>query len=123
MVGLFIVRRLARAVVGRLHWYDLVPEAVLAVGLGVFALTEHDAAFSAFESGRAVAIMVVVAVLWVAARILTALAVRWPAVRLGLFGAAATAVLWVVVVPAYRNDTVVETLASCPVGAAPAQAP
>ena len=93
----------------RPRWFEPLPEAVLGVGLLAFLIDEPDAATSAFRSGRAVTIMATVAFGWVALRIVLARSGRWVAARTGLFGAAAAVVLAVVVLPAYDNDTVVET--------------
>jgi hypothetical protein len=93
-----------------LRWWELVPEAVLAAGLGLFLVTEPDAATSAFESTRALALMAVVAVAWLAARVGLVRWTRWPALRLAVFGVATAAVLAVVVLPAYDDTTVVEAL-------------
>jgi hypothetical protein len=93
-----------------LRWWELAPEALLGLGLGLFAVTEPSAATSAFASGRAIALMVVVAISWVALRVVLVRFTRWPAVRVAVFGAAALGVLKVVVFPAYTNTTVVEAL-------------
>jgi hypothetical protein len=45
---------------------------VLVIGLGVFFVDETDAATSACKSTRAVAVMVTVAGVWIAARLLLA---------------------------------------------------
>lgn len=94
---------------GRVRPYEFVPEVLLAVGLTVFLIDEPDAATSAFKSTRALAIMATVAIGWVAARLAFARLVPWRLARLLTFGLAAVAVLGVVVVPAYDNDTVIET--------------
>ena len=94
----------------RIRWYEFVPELVLAVGLAWFALTERRAAASAFRSGRAVALMASVAVAWLVLRFVAARFVRRPLATAALFGVAALALLEVVVLPAYQNHTVVETL-------------
>jgi hypothetical protein len=93
----------------RPRWYELAPEVVLAVGLTIFFVDETDAATSAFKSTRALALMAIAAVVWLGARLVSARFVPWPFARLGLFAVGAAAVLAVVVVPAYDNDTVVET--------------
>jgi hypothetical protein len=93
-----------------LRWWELAPEVVLAVGLGIFFVTETSAATSAFHSSTAIALMAAVSVGWLVARIVLVRWGRWPAVRLVVFGAAALAVLKVVVLPAYDDTTVVETL-------------
>jgi len=46
LAGLHVVRR-----------YEVIPEIVLAGGLGLFAITEPHAAASAFKSGKAIALM------------------------------------------------------------------
>jgi hypothetical protein len=51
-----------------LRWWELLPEAVLAAGLGLFAVTERSAARSAFGSPKAIGLMVTTAVLWLGAR-------------------------------------------------------
>jgi hypothetical protein len=94
---------------GRLRWYELIPEAVVAVGLTLFLITETNAATSAFSSLRAIAIMAVVAILWVVMRILLWRFVRWPLARLAPMALAGLGVLAVVVFPAYQDKTVVET--------------
>jgi hypothetical protein len=93
----------------RLRWYDLVPEAVLAAGLGLFLIDQTDAATSAFKSSRAIGMMAVAAAAWLVARALTTRLAVPPPVRLGIFGVAAAGILAVVVIPAYDDDTVVET--------------
>jgi hypothetical protein len=98
-----------RRTIEKLHWYDLIPEVVLVAGLTFFLIDETDAATSAFASARAVVLMVIVAAVWIAARLAFTWFVRWPAVRLAVFGAAAVAVLAIVVLPAYDNTKVVET--------------
>lgn len=98
-----------RRTIEKLHWYDLIPEVVLAAGLTYFLVDEPDAATSAFASSRAVALMMAVAAVWLFARVAFTWFVRWPAVRIAVFGAAAIAVLGIVVVPAYDDSTVVET--------------
>lgn len=92
----------------RPRWFELLPEAVLGVGLTAFLVDEPDAATSAFRSVRAVTIMAIFAFGWTALRILLARSGRWVAARTCFFGIAAAFVLAVVVLPAYDNDTVVE---------------
>jgi hypothetical protein len=96
-------------VTSRPRWYELAPEVLLVVGLTIFLVDEPDAATSAFKSTRAVALMALAAVVWLGARLLSALLVPWRFARLGVFALGAAAILAVVVVPAYDNDTVVET--------------
>jgi hypothetical protein len=94
------------------RWYELVPEIVLILGLTIFLVDEPDAATSAFKSGRAWLLMVLVGLAWLAVRVVAALWVPWPVPKTAAFGLAALGVLAVVVLPAYDNNTVVETLAS-----------
>jgi Electron transfer DM13 len=103
-------RSLVRRARSRLRWYEFAPEVVLAVGLGLFAVTEPHAAGAAFKSTKAVGIMVIVGLGWVLLRAATLLFVRLPAIRLAVFAAAALAVLKVVVLPAYNDHTVIEAL-------------
>jgi hypothetical protein len=104
-----------------LRWYELIPEVVLVAGLTWFLVDETDAATSAFASTKAVALMVVVGLAWILLRVLFAVLVRWPVVRMVVFGGAAVAVLAVVVLPAYDDTTVVESFPKA--GAEPAPAP
>ena len=114
-----------RTLVARAHvrWYDFVPEAVLGAGLIVFAVTEPHAVASAFKSGKALALMAAVTVGWLVARGVLFVSVRWPAVRVALFGLAALAVLGIVVLPAYDTHTVIETLPATASVAMPAAVP
>jgi hypothetical protein len=82
---------------------------VLVIGLTFFLIDETDAATSAFKSGRALAIMAVAVVGWLVARVVLGRFVTWPGVRAGVFGVAAAIALAVVVIPAYDDDTVVES--------------
>lgn len=93
-----------------LRWWELLPEAVLGVGLGLFLITETSAATSAFKSGKAIVLMLVVGAVWLAVRFVLVRYTRWPAVRLAVFAVAALGVLNVVVFPAYDDTTVVEML-------------
>lgn len=102
----------------RIRWYELAPEAVLLVGLGVFALTEPHAAASGFKSTKALVIMAAVALGWIVARAVALLVLRWPVIRLALFGVVALGILKVVVLPAYQDHTVIEALPAQPVAAA-----
>jgi len=95
---------------GSLRWWELLPEAVLATGLGLFAVTEPSAAGSAFKSTTAIGVTVAASVTWILARLLLARFTPWPALRLGVLGLAAVLVLSVVVLPAYDDTTVVEAL-------------
>jgi hypothetical protein len=94
-----------------LRWWELWPEVVLGVGLGVFLITETSAATGAFKSTTAIGLMVLTGVGWLAGRVLLVRYTRWPALRLAVFAVAALGVLSVVVLPAYDDTTVVETLA------------
>ncbi len=106
----------------QLRWYDFVPEAILALGLGIFTITDPDPAFSAFGSRKAITLMAVVAVIWSVARYVS-LRLHSPILRSGPFVLGALGILSVVVLPAYDNDTVVETLSPPTSVAAPADAP
>jgi len=111
----------SRAVAARVRWYEFAPEMLLAFGLGVFALTEPHAARSGFNSTKAIALMVVVAFAWIAARTFTFAVVARRLLRAVPFVVGALAILKVVVLPAYDNHTVVETLtAGAPPPATPA---
>lgn len=114
-----MLRRLA----DRLRWWELAPEVVLGLGLGFFLLTETDAATSAFESTRAIVLMLVTAAAWIALRALLVGFTPWPALRAVVFGAAAIGVLAVVVLPAYDDTTVVEALPIDAAGTAPTGPP
>jgi hypothetical protein len=94
----------------RIRWYEFLPELALAAGLGWFALTEPRAATSAFRSGHAVVLMAIVAVAWLVLRFVATRFVRRPLATAALFGIGALVILKVVVLPAYQNHTVVETL-------------
>ncbi len=102
-----------------LRWWEILPEAVLAAGLGLFAVTEPSAARSAFASSKAIGLMVATAVLWIAGRWTLARWVRRPRVGVAVFSLTAVGVLAIVVLPAYDDETVVETL---PVAASPTTA-
>ena len=90
------------------RWYEGAPELALLVGLALFAVTEPHAAGAAFKSTKAIVIMVTVGLGWIIARCATLAVVRAPWVRLAVFGAAAVAILKVVVLPAYHDHTVIE---------------
>ncbi|HEV8115024.1 MAG TPA: DM13 domain-containing protein [Acidimicrobiales bacterium] len=105
---------------GGLRWWELVPEAVLAAGLGLFAATEPSAAGSAFKSSTAIALMVAAAVAWVLVRLVLLRFAPWRGPRTGVFLVAAVAVLAIVVLPAYDNTTVVEALPVADVDPSPA---
>ena len=93
-----------------LRWWELLPEAVLAAGLGLFAATEPSAARSALGSPKAIGLMAATAVVWIGGRWAVHRWVRRPLVGVGVFALAGGAVLAIVVVPAYDDETVVETL-------------
>jgi hypothetical protein len=107
----------------KLRWWELLPEVVLAAGLGLFLVTEPDAATSAFKSPTAVLLMALAAIVWVVARLLLIRYAPWPALRLGVFFVAAAAVLAVVVLPAYDDTTVVEELPVVAAGPAASSQP
>jgi hypothetical protein len=95
-----------------LRWYDFAPEVLVLGGLTLFAVTEPHAATSGLKSVKALVLITVVTLVWLAARVLTAYAVRWPWARIAIFTIGALALLKVVVFPAYDNHTVVEALPS-----------
>jgi len=103
----------------RPRWYELAPEAVLAIGLTAFFVDETDAATSAFKSGRALLLMAVGAVVWLGARVAAAYILPWRFARLALFAVGASAVLAVVVLPAYDDETVVETFPASSLSSSP----
>jgi len=96
------------------RWWELLPDALLVAGLGLFAVTERSAAASAFGSTKAIVLMGVVTVAWVLGRILLLRHTRWPLLRLAVFSVAALAILRVVVFPAYDDKTVVEARPAVP---------
>jgi hypothetical protein len=96
--------------VRRLRWFELVPEVVLVAGLSLFAVNEPRAAFSAFKSTKAVVLVAAVTIGWALARVVSLAVVRWVILRMAVFAVAAAAVLNVVVLPAYRDRTVVEAM-------------
>ena len=98
----------------RPRWYELVPEALLAASLLFFLIDEPDAATSAFKSGRAVGLMAAAAALWIGGRVVLARFLHARLARTALFALAALAALAVVVLPAYRNETVVEAFPLSP---------
>ena len=93
-----------------LRWWELLPEIVVGVGLGLFLVPETSAATSAFKSNTAILLMTLVAAAWMIGRILLIRYTPWPALRLAVFAVAAGGVLTVVVLPAYDDTTVVEAL-------------
>ena len=103
-----------------LRW-EFIPEAVLFAGLTAFFLDQTDAATSAFKSTKAVAIMAVVGLGWLGARAVLARLVPFAPARAAVFSVAAAVALAVVVVPAYDNDTVIESFPTAPMPAPPAE--
>src|SRR3954470_2095847 len=103
----------------RVRWYEFAPEVLLAAGLSFFAVTEPHAAVAGLKTSKTITLIVVVVLGWGVARAVSAVAVRWPFVRLALFGVAALAILKVVVLPAYDDKTVVETLSRVTPASAP----
>ena len=103
-----------------LRW-EFVPEAVLVAGLTAFLLDQTDAATSAFKSGKALAIMSVVTIGWLGARLLLARFVPFALARAAVFSVAAAVALSVVVLPAYDTETVIESFPTA--AAAPAPGP
>jgi hypothetical protein len=96
------------AIARRVLRWEFVPEAVLFVGLTAFLFDQNDAATSAFKSTKAVAIMAVVSLGWLGARVALARLARSALTRAAVFSVAAVLALAVVVFPAYDDDTVVE---------------
>jgi hypothetical protein len=105
-----------------LRW-EFVPEAVLFSGLTAFFLHQNDAATSAFKSTKAVAIMAAVALGWLGARVVLARLVRFALARAAVFSVAAAVALSVVVLPAYDNDTVIESFPTAAAAPAPPAEP
>ena len=97
-----------------LRWWELLPEAVLALALGLFFIMETSAATSAFSSTTAIKFMAVVVVVWLVSRFLLVRYTHWPGVRLIVFALAAAGVAAVVILPAYDDTTVVERLPAVP---------
>jgi len=93
-----------------LRWWELAPEGLLGAGLGLFLATETSAATSAFGSGTARTLMALTGAAWLAARLALMRCTRWPGLRLAVFSVAAIGVLTVVVLPAYDDTTIVESL-------------
>lgn len=100
----------SRAVAARVRWYEFTPEVLVGVGLGVFALTEPHAARSGLNSAKAIALMAIVAIVWIAARTFAFAVIGRRLLRALPFVVGALAILEVVVLPAYDNHTVIETL-------------
>jgi hypothetical protein len=99
----------------RPRWYELAPEAVLVLGLTLFAITEPRAAISGLKSSKAIVLMFVVTVVWVAARILLWRLSSKRLLTMVPFAIGALAILKIVVLPAYSDTTVVETLGIAPI--------
>jgi len=100
----------SRAVADRVRWYEFGPELLVALGLGTFAITEPHAARSGLNSTRAIVLMLVVAIAWIVARAFTFEVISRRLLRAVPFVVGALAILKVVVLPAYDNHTVIETL-------------
>ena len=105
-----------------LRW-EFIPEAVLLAGLTAFFLDQTEAATSAFKSTKAVAIMAVVGLGWLGARAVLARLVPFAPARAAVFSVAAAVALAVVVVPAYDNDTVIESFPTAAAVSAPSASP
>lgn len=99
----------------KVRWYELLPEVVLLGGLTLFGVTEFRAATSALKSGQAVLLMALVTAAWTAARLVLWRIAPWPLIRAIPFAIGALLILKVVVLPAYTDKTVVETLAVAPI--------
>jgi hypothetical protein len=99
----------------RPHWYELLPEVVLVLGLTVFAVTEPRAAISGLKSTRAITLMLAVTAMWVTARWLLARYASKRLLTMAPFAVGALVILKIVVLPAYMNKTVVEALPVAPV--------
>jgi hypothetical protein len=93
---------------GRWRWYEFAPEALLAIGLALFAVTEPRAALSGLKSQKAITLIILVTAAWLVTRVLLARLVPWRAVGIVVFTVAAAGTLRVVVFPAYDSRTVVE---------------
>src|SRR5687768_4118545 len=107
----------------RLVRWEFLPEAVLLAGLSAFFLDQTDAATSAFQSTKALAIMAAVTIGWLAAREALARLVPFAVVRAAVFSVAAVVALSAVVFPAYDNETVIEAFPSAATAPAPAGTP
>ena len=117
------MRTSAAAYARRFLRWEFVPEAVLFAGLAVFLLDEPDAATSAFKSSKALAIMAAVTAGWLGMRLVLARLMPLAPARAAVFSGAAVVALAVVVVPAYDNDTVVESFPAAAATAAPIASP
>ncbi len=92
----------------RWRWYEFAPEALLAIGLTLFAVTEPRAALSGLKSQKAIVLIILLAAAWLVTRWLLARLVPWRAAGIVVFTVAALGMLRVVVFPAYDSRTVVE---------------
>jgi hypothetical protein len=92
----------------RWRWYEFAPEALLAIGLTLFAVTEPRAALSGLKSQKAITLIILVTAAWLVTRVLLARLVPWRAAGIVVFTIAAIGMLRVVVFPAYDSRTVVE---------------
>ncbi len=99
--------------------WEFLPELVVVGGLGFFLVTKTDAALASFTSPRALALVGAGVVAWVVGRFLLRMWLRSIAIQFVLFGLAGLGALAVILVPAYRVTTVVETPPP-PAAAAPA---
>ena len=90
------------------RWLEYLPDALVVAGLTAFLVDETDAATSAFESPKAIGLAAAATVAWVAARVRLPRFVRAAPARAALFLVAGAAVLAIVVLPAYDDETVVE---------------
>lgn len=106
-----------------LRWWELAPEVVLGAVLAVFLATETAAATSASGSPKALTLMAGAALAWAVGRFVLVRFTPWPGLRLAVFGAAAIAVAALVVLPAYKDTTVVETLVASPATATATSTP
>ena len=112
------------AITRRFLRWEYVPEAVLLAGLTAFLLDQTDAATSAFKSTKALVIMGVVGVGWLGARLVLARLVPFALPRAAVFSVASAVALAGVVLPAYDNETVIESFpTAAAAAAAPAPAP
>ena len=93
----------------RPRWWELLPEATLALGLLVFFIDEPDPALSAFKSPRAIVLMTAGAVVWVVGRVALARYTRRAIPRTALFMGGSAVALAAIVLPAYNDTKVVET--------------
>lgn len=85
------------------------------LGLTLFAVTEPPAAISGLKSGKAIMLMLAVTVVWVTARIALWRLSSKRLLTMVPFAIGALAILKIVVLPAYSDTTVVETLDVAPI--------